>query len=156
MPSLADLQAGLAVRLTGDPAAEMDPRLSRAARALRHKRLRAVAQLLPRSRLAASSEWVALFAEHARNYTPCGLLYHVDDAWEFANAHSRSSNRRLRQAARIDLAWLKLRFTRGAPRTAHRVRERTGFYVNVSLDPLVLSVRVVGRRPLLLTPARLS
>jgi hypothetical protein len=154
MPTLAELQAGLARRLTGDPAVETDPHVRRAARALRHKRMRAVAQLLPRTRTAVGAEWATPFAAHAATYTPCGLLYHVDDAWEFAEVQSRSSNRRIRQAARLDLASLNLRFARNAERGATRVQERTGFYVSVSWDPLVVSVRVRGRRPWLLTRAR--
>src|SRR5688500_15803240 len=102
MPTLAEVQAGLALRLTGDPASEIDPRIGRAARALRHKRMRAAAQLLPRTRRAADAKWAALFSDHATKYTPCGLLYHVDDAWELADALSHSSDRRVRRAARLD------------------------------------------------------
>lgn len=154
MPTLAELQAGLALRLTGDPAAEIDPRIGRAARALRQKRMRAAAQLLPRTRRAADSEWAPLFSAHATKYTPCGLLYHVDDAWELAEGLSHSSDRRLRRAARLDRASLNLRFARSGERGAQRVRERTGFYVKVSVDPPLIAVRIHGRRPLLLTHAR--
>lgn len=151
MPTLAELQAGLARSLTGDPAGETDPQLRRAARALRHKRMRAVAQLVPYTRTAVGAEWGLQFAAHATAYTPCGLLYHVDDAWEFARVQSRSANRRIRRAARLDLASLNLRFARNAERGAARVQERTGFYVSVCWDPLVVSLRIRGRPPLLLT-----
>jgi hypothetical protein len=149
MPTLAELQAGLASRLTGDPAAEADPRLRLAARALVQKRMRAVGQLLPRTRREAGPEWAPLFSAHATAYVPCGLLYHVDDAWEFARAQCNSSNRRIRHAARLDLASLNLTFARSAARGARRVRERTGFYVKVSVAPLVVAMRLQGRRVLL-------
>ncbi|MEX2282520.1 MAG: hypothetical protein WEE89_08550 [Gemmatimonadota bacterium] len=154
MPTLAELQASLAQRLTGDPAAETDPTLSRAARALQHKRMRAVAQLLPRTRKVAGPEWSQLFSQHAAGYTPSGLLYHVDDAWEFGLAQARSSNRAIRRAARLDLAWLNLRFARSPNRGAQRVRERTGFYFSVTVDPIVVSLRVPGRRPRVFASSR--
>jgi hypothetical protein len=147
MPTLAELQASLAQRLTGDPAAETDPHLSRAARALQHKRMRAVAQLLPRTRKAVGPDWSRWFSQHAARYTPSGLLYHVDDAWEFCLAQAGSSNRAIRRAAQIDLAWLNLRFDRSVDRGAKRLRERTGFYFSVTVDPIVVSLRVPGRRP---------
>ena len=153
MPTLAERQAGLALRLTGDPAAEADPPFRLAARALVQKRMRAVAHLLPRTRREAGPEWAPLFSVHATTYIPCGLLYHVDDAWEFASAQRHSWNRRIRQAARLDLASLNLTFARSATRGARRMRERTGFYVKVSLDPLTVAMRLHGRR-LLLTRGR--
>ncbi len=151
MRTLAELQAGLALRLTSDPAAETDPQLGRAARALQHKRMRAAAQLLPRTRREMESEWARAFLQHAMQYTPGGLLYHVDDAWEFARAQSSSKNRRIRRAARLDLMSLKLRFARSSELGAWRVVERTRFYLFLSLDPLALALRIPGRRPLFLT-----
>src|SRR5688572_28935060 len=97
MPTLAELQANLARRLTADPAAENDRSIERAARALQHKRRRAVEQLLPRTREALGSSWPPAFAAHASTYQPCGLLYHVDDAWEFALAREGTD---VRNAAR--------------------------------------------------------
>jgi hypothetical protein len=147
MPTLAELQASLARRLTADPAAEKDRSIGRAARALQHKRMRAVAQLLPRTREALGSSWPAAFAEHAASYQPCGLLYHVDDAWEFAAAQARGE---LRIAARRDLTSLELLYVRSAERGAHRVRERTGVYFRLRLKPLLIGLRLPGRQPTLL------
>lgn len=147
MPTLAELQASLARRLTADPAAENDRSIERAARALQHKRMRAAAQLLPRTHTALGAAWKSAFAEHAANYQPCGLLYHVDDAWEFAGAHARGE---LRIAARRDLASLELRYARSAERGAHRVRERTGMYFKLWLNPLLIGIRLPGRRATLL------
>ena len=152
MPTLAELQASLARRLTADPAAENDRAIERAARALQHKRMRAAAQLLPRTREALGSSWPATFAEHAANYQPCGLLYHVDDAWEFA-AHARGE---LRITARRDLASLELRYARSAERGAHRVRERTGVYFRLWLKPLLIGIKLPGRQPTLLQLRSLS
>jgi hypothetical protein len=147
MPTLAELQASLARRLTADPGAEQDRAIERAARALQHKRMRAVAQLLPRTHEALGSSWPAAFAEHASSYQPCGLLYHVDDAWEFAAAHARGE---VRIAARRDLAALELRYMRSPERGAHRVRERTGMYLRFWLKPLLIGIRLPGRRATLL------
>ena len=147
MPTLAELQANLARRLTTDPAAENDRSIERAARALQHKRMRAVAQLLPYTHTALGAAWKSAFAKHAANYQPCGLLYHVDDAWEFAEAHQRGE---LRIAARRDLASLELRYVRSAERGAHRVRERTGMYFRLWLKPLLVGIRLPGRRANLL------
>jgi hypothetical protein len=146
MPTLAELQASLAQRLTGNPAAENDVSLQHALRALRHKRARAVAQLLPRTRFALGARWSASFAAHANTYVPCGLLYHVDDAWEFALAQSRTD---VRTAAVRDLAWLELRYVRSQDRDVLRVRERTGFYVRLWTKPWLLAL-TLPRRPMLL------
>jgi hypothetical protein len=147
MPTLAELQANLARRLTADPAAENDRSIERAARALQHKRRRAVEQLLPHTRAALAHNWHSSFAAHAGSYRPCGLLYHIDDAWEYALAQSDTD---VRIAARRDLAALELRYVRSAERGAHRVRERTGVYFRLSLKPLLLCIRLPGQRPILL------
>ena len=147
MPTLAELQASLARRLTADPSAENDRSIERAARALQHKRMRAVAQLLPHTHAALGSGWHTAFADHAATYQPCGLLYHVDDAWEFATAQSRTQRG---IAAKRDLASLELRYVRSADRGAHRVRERTGVYFRLWLKPLLIGLRLPGRPPTLL------
>src|SRR3954454_10187302 len=85
--ALADLQRALAAGLTGrGPGPEgMDPEaLERARRGLESKRRRAASHLLPQLRGVLGPRWKDRFAEHARRYTPSGLLYHVDDAWELA------------------------------------------------------------------------
>src|SRR5688500_2987526 len=98
MPSLAELQATIARPRTGDAAAEADPEIGRALRALQHKRLRVVAHLLARTRKALGDQWHSEFARHAAQYTPCGLLYHVDDAWEFGLRQLASDVRAVRHA----------------------------------------------------------
>jgi hypothetical protein len=149
MPSLAELQAVMARRLTGDPAAEVDAAIGRAVRALQHKRLRVVAHLLPRTREALGDQWHNQFRQHAAQYTPCGLLYHVDDAWEFGLRQSASDRRAVRHAAKRDLAMLGMRYSRNAKRSAHRIRENRNFYLAVRFVPLVVVLRIPGRRPLL-------
>src|SRR5688572_20429019 len=149
MPSLAELQASMARRVTGDPAAEADPEIGRALRALQQKRLRVVAHLLPRTRKALGDQWYNQFAQHAAEYTPCGLLYHVDDAWEFGLRQARSHQRAVRDAAMRDLAMLGMHFSRSAQRNAHRIRENRGFYLAVRLNPVIVVLRIPGRRPLL-------
>ena len=147
MPTLAELQASLARRLTADPATETDRSVERAARALQHKRMRAVAQLLPHTNAALGAAWTSAFTDHAASYQPCGLLYHVDDAWEFASMQARGE---LGLAARRDLASLDLRYIRSSERGTHRVRERTGLYFKLWVKPLLLGIRLPGRRAKLL------
>src|SRR5687768_1007932 len=141
MPSLAELQATIARRLTGDPAAEADPEIGRAVRALQHKRLGVVAHLMPRTRKALGDQWHKQFRQHAAQYTPCGLLYHVDDAWEFGLRQSASDRRAVRNAAKRDLALLGMRFSRSSQRNAHRIRENRSSYLAVRLIPLVVVLR---------------
>jgi hypothetical protein len=146
MRSLADLQASLARRLTGDPREEDDPSISRALRSLQHKRMTAAAQLLPNLQTVLGKRWTETFAAHASAYTPCGLLYHVDDAFEFASVLSHGPARKLRDAARRDLALLRLRWQRGSARDVNRVRERDGLCVVWSVRPLFIAIRLPGHR----------
>jgi hypothetical protein len=147
---LADLQKSLAASLTGnagnlgemrdDPDLEglSDDAVERTRRALIAKRRQAAAHLLPRLRAALGSVWAECFSDHAEDYVPCGLLYHVDDAWELAEAVTRGSDRHLAIAAHDDLVFLRLRYARARKTGAHRIQERRA--------PLVALVRMPIRQ----------
>jgi hypothetical protein len=147
---LADLQRRLAAGLTGrGPGPEgMDPgALERARHGLESKRRRAAAHLLPRLRAALGAGWKDRFAEHAARYTPSGLLYHVDDAWELAGTLARSPGREIVQAARDDLVALRLRWVRGRESGTGKIRERKGFLIARMRSPVrLLLVRMPGTR----------
>jgi hypothetical protein len=147
--ALADLQRALAAGLTGrGPGPEgMDPAaLERARRGLESKRRRAAAHLLPRLRAALGSGWKEFFAGHAARYTPTGLLYHVDDAWEMARAAGRSGEREIALAARDDLAMMRLRWVRGGQGGIGRIRERRGIVIALVHSPArLLLIRLPWR-----------
>jgi hypothetical protein len=148
--NLAELQRDLAAGLAGrGPGPEEMDRgvLERARRGLESKRRRAASPLLPRLREALGDPWPERFAEHAACYTPSGLLYHVDDAWELAEVLSRDPDRELSTAAREDLALLCLRWVRRRGSEAGRIRERWGPWIARVRKPLpLLLVRLPGRR----------
>ncbi|HEX3554844.1 MAG TPA: hypothetical protein VIA62_16600 [Thermoanaerobaculia bacterium] len=147
MPPLADLQRDLAAALAGrgpGPAGMEPGTLERARRSLQSKRRRAAGHLLPRLRQALGSAWAGRFGEHAEGYTPAGLLYHVDDAWELAATLARDPDPGIAAAARDDLVALRLRWTR-RPRRVDRIRERRGFHVALTRSPRrFLIVRLPG------------
>jgi hypothetical protein len=147
---LAELQRRLAAGLTGrGPGPEgLDPdALERARRGLESKRRRAAAHLLPRTRAALGAGWKDRFAEHAARYTPSGLLYHVDDAWEMAETLARSPDREVARATRDDLVALCLRWVRGRETGAGRIRERKGFLIARMRQPVrLLLLRMPGGR----------
>ncbi|MFL6261130.1 MAG: hypothetical protein ACJ76Y_15620 [Thermoanaerobaculia bacterium] len=149
MAALADLQRALAAGLTGrGPGPEgMDPEaLERARRGLESKRRRAAAHLLPRLRAALGSRWRERFADHAGVYTPAGLLYHVDDAWELARAAAQSDEREVARAARDDLAMMRLRWVRRGQSGIERIRERRGIVIVRVRSPVrLLLIRLPGR-----------
>lgn len=140
---LADLQKSLAAGLTGlagiadiGPAPEglAEAAVERTRRALIAKRRQAAAHLLPRLRAALGPAWTERFDRHAEGYAPCGLLHHVDDAWELAEAVTRGPDRHLAVAAHDDLVFLRLRYARARKTGAHRIHERRA--------PLVALVRI--------------
>jgi hypothetical protein len=146
---LADLQRALAAGLTGrGPGPEgMDPEaLERARRGLESKRRRAAAHLLPRLRAALGSQWKDRFADHAARYVPAGLLYHVDDAWEFGQAAARGPERAVASAARDDLAMMRLRWVRRSQGGIDRIQERRGMVIARVRSPVrMVLVRMPGR-----------
>jgi hypothetical protein len=146
---LADLQRALAAGLTGrGPGPEgMDPEaLERARRALESKRRRAAAHLLPRLRAALGSQWRERFADHAARYVPAGLLYHVDDAWEFGQIAARGPERAAAAAARDDLAMMRLRWARRSQGGIDRIQERRGMVIARVRSPVrMVLIRMPGR-----------
>lgn len=141
--SLADLQRHLAVGLAGrgpGPAGMDREILERARRSLESKRRRAASHLLSRLRKALGNAWKKRFSEHAARYTPSGLLYHVDDAWELAEISTRSSDREIAAAARDDLVMLRLRWVRRREAGAERIRERRGALIAFVRSPVRLIV----------------
>ncbi|HTG34165.1 MAG TPA: hypothetical protein VLB76_14650 [Thermoanaerobaculia bacterium] len=148
--SLADLQRHLAASLAGrGPGPEgMDREtLERARRSLESKRRRAVGHLLPRLREALGTGWKARFAEHAARYTPSGLLYHVDDAWEMAATLAQAPDRGIAAAAQDDLVMLRLRWVRRREAGAERIRERWGPLIALTRSPVrLLVLRLPGTR----------
>jgi len=146
---LADLQRSLAAALAGrgpGPEGMDEGTLERARRSLESKRRLAAGHLLPRLRTVLGSAWAGRFAEHAEGYTPAGLLYHVDDAWELAANLARDLDPEIAAAARDDLVALRLRWTRRC-RRAGRIRERHGFLIAVMKNPVrLLVVRLPGAR----------
>jgi hypothetical protein len=147
--ALADLQRALAAGLTGrgPGPAGMDPEaLERARRGLESKRRRAASHLLPRLRAALGSRWKEYFAGHAARYTPAGLLYHVDDAWELAETAASGQEREIAAAARDDLAMLRLRWVRRIRGGIERIRERRGIVIALVRRPVrLLLLRLPGR-----------
>jgi hypothetical protein len=154
---LADLQKSLAARLAGvgslsgdTPAPEglAGAAVERARRALVAKRRQAASHLLPRLRAALGPSWAERFSRHAAGYTPCGLLHHVDDAWEMAEAISPGggpAERRLAAAAHDDLVILRLRYARDRQAGAHRIRERRSPLLALVRTPVrCLVVRMPG------------
>lgn len=145
---LADLQKSLAARLAGGgPAPEglAEGAVERTRRALVAKRRQAAAHLLPRLRAALGPAWAERFGLHAAGYTPCGLLHHVDDAWELAETVARAQDRRLATAAHDDLAILRLRYARSRSDGAHRIRERRSPLIALVRTPVrCLVVRLPG------------
>jgi len=148
--SLAELQRHLAAGLAGrGPGPEgMDREaLERARRGLESKRRRAASHLLPRLRAALGSGWTDRFAAHAARYTPSGLLYHVDDAWEMAATLVRSQDQRIAAASRDDLVMLRLRWVRRREMGAERIRERRGPLIALMRSPVrLLVLRLPGAR----------
>ncbi len=164
---LADLQRQLAASLTGrsgrsaPPAGCAATAIARARRALAAKRRRAVRHLLPRTAAALAGRWEACWGPHCDRYTPSGMLYHVDDAWELA-AHLAASRPRARErgavaispevrsAAHDDLVSLRLRYSRRRRVGGLRIRERRGVVVAwISTPRHTLVIRLPGRRGLL-------
>ena len=148
--SLAELQRHLAAGLAGrGPGPEgMDREaLERARRGLESKRRRAASHLLPRLRAALGTGWKDRFAEHAARYTPSGLLYHVDDAWEMAATLAQELDREIAAAAQDDLVTLRLRWVRRCEMEAERVRERRGPLIALMRSPVrLLVLRLPGAR----------
>lgn len=127
MPPLLEIQRALAASLTGgapSPSLFDAEQVTSAALSLVSKRRRAAGHLLTETRRALGERWRASFAAHARAYAPTGLLYHVDDAWEFARIHCRNPERGIREAARTDLRRLGLRYWRSSRRGPYRVQPR--------------------------------
>ncbi|HEX3532120.1 MAG TPA: hypothetical protein VH988_34100 [Thermoanaerobaculia bacterium] len=147
---LADLQkslaAGLAGPTQGDPAPEglAGSAVERTRRALIAKRRQAAAHLLPRLRVALGPAWAERFEEHAEHYAPCGLLYHVDDAWQLAETVTRGLDLHLAIAAHDDLVFMRLRYARTRTSGAHRIQERRA--------PLVALVRIPIRHLIVRMP----
>ncbi len=148
--ALAELQRSLAASLAGrgrGPEALDEKILEQARRSLVAKRRRAAGQLLPRLRAELRSTWLERFTEHAARYTPSGLLYHVDDAWELAGSLIRDPEPRIAAAARDDLVALRLRWVRRRRTGATRIRERRGPLIVLIQSPArALVVRLPGGR----------
>lgn len=147
---LADLQRHLAAGLAGrGPGPEGVDReaLERARRGLESKRRRAASHLLPRLRTALGTGWKDRFAEHAARYTPSGLLYHVDDAWEMAATLAQEPDWGVATAAQDDLVMLRLRWVRRREAGAERIRERWGPLIALMRSPVrLLVLRLPGVR----------
>jgi hypothetical protein len=140
---LAELQRHLAAGLSGrgpGPAGMDGEALERARRGLESKRRRAASHLLPRLRAALGTGWKDRFATHAVRYTPSGLLYHVDDAWEMAATVAQDPDRRIAAAAQDDLVMLRLRWVRRREAGAERIRERRGPLIALVRSPACLLV----------------
>jgi hypothetical protein len=146
--ALADLQRDLAAGLAGrGPGPEgMDREtLEHARRGLESKRRRAASHLLPRLQAALGTGWKDRFAEHAARYTPSGLLYHVDDAWEMAGSVAQDPDRGIAAAAQDDLVMLRLRWVRLREAGAERIRERRGPLIALMHSPVrLLLLRLPG------------
>jgi len=154
---LADLQKSLASRLTGgaldagsrdaNPAPEglAEDAAERARRGLIAKRRQAATHLLPRLRAALGTDWADCFGDHAEHYAPCGLLYHVDDAWQLAESVTRGLDLHLAIAAHDDLVFLRLRYARTRKAGAHCIQERRAPLVALVHIPIRhLVVRMPG------------
>ncbi|MES1241322.1 MAG: hypothetical protein ABUT39_06860 [Acidobacteriota bacterium] len=138
---LVDFQKELAASLAGrQPVPEgVDPEaLARARVSLEAKRRRAAGHLLPRLRTTLGPAWAARFQLHAERYIPVGLLHHVDDAWELAEALERESygrDQKLWRAAHDDLVSMRLRHVRDPRQSALRIQERRGPLVAILSTP---------------------
>lgn len=145
---LDDLQRQLAASLAGRgpaPAGLEEGAVDRARRGLESKRRSAAAHFLPRLRSALGESWATRFREHAARYNPAGLLHHVDDAWELAEAMLLDRDPRVACAAHDDLVILRLRFERDTRAGTERIRERRGPLVALMRTPSrVLVVRMPG------------
>lgn len=146
--SLAEVQSRLAASLAGSgPAPEglEEGAVERTRRSLEAKRRRAAGHLLPRLRSALGDGWAVRFHEHAVRYNPAGMLHHVDDAWELAEALLRHPDPQVACAAHDDLVCLRLRFERDRRAVAERIRERRGPVVALMRTPTrLLVVRMPG------------
>ena len=135
---LEDLQRELAAALTGRekaPVGVNPDALERTRRSLESKRRSAAAHLLPRTRAALGATWAERFRQHATQYTPDGLLHHIDDAWELAETLEHVPDPVLAQAAHDDLTHLRLRYTRDRNARADRISERRAPLVAVVHTP---------------------
>jgi hypothetical protein len=147
--TLAELQRSLAASLLRSrpaPAGVQESQVIRARAALLSKRRQAVTALLPTVSRELGRRWASRFRDHARDYSPAGMLYHVDDAWELASRLRDSPEPALRTAARQDLLHLSLRYVRNPRRQAGRVRPRWAPFI--ARDPWrsrALVVRLPGR-----------
>lgn len=146
--SLADVQRQLAASLAGSgpaPTGLDEGAVERTRRSLEAKRRRAAGHLLPRLRSTLGDGWAASFHEHAGRYNPAGMLHHVDDAWELAEALLRHPDPQVACAAHDDLVGLRLRFERDRRAGAERIRERRGPVVALMRTPTrLLVVRMPG------------
>jgi hypothetical protein len=145
---LAELQAAVASALRGGvPPAGVDAvRLAHARRALAGKRSRAAARLLPELQAELGQNWRAAFRVHAGVYSPCGLLHHIDDAWQFALAMRDHTAAGVRLAAARDLRRLRGQFLRSRRRDAHRIRVRNrGLSLDASGALRALATRFTRR-----------
>lgn len=145
---LDDLQKSLAVSLVGHghgPEGCDERSLDHLRRSLEAKRRRAAGHLLPRLRNALGIDWPACFHDHAVAYTPSGLLYHVDDAWEMAERLASYPDPQIAGAAHDDLVSLRLRYTRDHRAGGNRIQERRGPLLAVMRTPSrLLVVRMPG------------
>jgi hypothetical protein len=145
---LDDLQRQLAASLTGSgpaPSGLDEGVVERARRGLESKRRSAAAHCLPRLRGALGESWAARFRDHAARYNPVGMLHHVDDAWELAEATLRDPDPRIACAAHDDLVILRLRFERDTRAGAERIQERRGPLIALMRTPSrTLVVRMPG------------
>jgi hypothetical protein len=145
---LEELQRALASSLvTAAPPPEGcdASQVARARRSLQLKRGRAAAHLLPRLRRTLGTTWHDRFSAHAGSYQPAGLLYHVDDAWAFAETLARSGDRATRVAAHDDLLDLKLRYVREGTDGPSKIRGRRAPLLALSHSrPRALVVRLPG------------
>ena len=138
---LAEFQKELAASLAGRQSVPegVDPEaLSRLRSSLEAKRRRAAGHLLPRLRTILGSTWAARFQDHAERYIPVGMLHHVDDAWELAEALEREAygrDSKLWRAAHDDLVSLRLRHVRDPRQEALRIQERRGPLVAILSTP---------------------
>ena len=145
---LDDLQRNLAASLAGlaqNPEGCDERALDQVRRSLEAKRRRAAGHLLPRLHTALGPDWPVRFHQHAAAYSPSGLLYHVDDAWELAERLARDPDPRIAGAAHDDLISLRLRYTRDPRAGAGRIGERRTPLVAVMRTPSrTLVVRMPG------------
>jgi hypothetical protein len=146
--SLGEVQRRLAASLAGRepaPAGIDEGAVERVRRSLEAKRRRAASHLLPRLRTTLGDLWAARFGDHAARYNPAGMLHHVDDAWELAEALLHHPDPLVACAAHDDLVVLRLRYERDREAGAERIRERRGpFVALMHTRPRLLVVRMPG------------